>query len=96
MTVSHRFPIQNHGEKPSLFQFQNLERIILIRLIIDLLLSQVAYVKLLKEWLMNVVWHLKKNGLLARQQCDYRANRSTGDHLVYLETFRDSLFKTNI
>ena len=37
---------RNHGERLWLFQFQNPERIILILLIIDLLLSQVAYVKL--------------------------------------------------
>ena len=37
---------ENHGEKLRLFQFQNPERIILILLIIDLFLSQVAYVKL--------------------------------------------------
>ena len=37
---------RNHRERLWLFQFQNPERIILILLIIDLLLSQVAYVKL--------------------------------------------------
>ena len=47
---------QNHFEKDSLFQFPNPERIILILLIIALLLSQVAYVKLLKEWTMNALF----------------------------------------
>ena len=37
------------------FQCLNLERIILILLNIDILLSQVAYVKLLKEWPINVL-----------------------------------------
>ena len=37
---------RNHGERRWLCQFPNPERIILILLIIDLLLSQVAYVKL--------------------------------------------------
>ena len=46
----------NHGEKLWLFQFPNSGRIILIYLIIDLLLSQVAFVKLLKEWSMNVLY----------------------------------------
>ena len=46
----------NHGEKLWLFQFSNSGRIILIYLIIDLLLSQVAFVKLLKEWSMNVLY----------------------------------------
>ena len=46
---------RNHGEKLSLFQFPNPERIILILLIIDLLLSQVAFVKLLNDWPMNIL-----------------------------------------
>ena len=29
---------------------------------------------------------MEKNGLLAKQQCGYRSNRSTVDHLVRLET----------
>ena len=41
------------------------------------------------EWMVNerLVWYLEKNGLLAKQQCGYRANRSTVDHLIRLETF---------
>ena len=40
------------------------------------------------------VWYLEKNGLLAKQQCGYRSNRSTVDHLVRLETFiRDAFIK---
>ena len=35
----------------------------------------------------RLVWYLEKNGLLAKQQCGYRANRSTVDHLIRLETF---------
>ena len=35
----------------------------------------------------RLVWYLEKNGLLAKQQCGYRANRSTVDHLICLETF---------
>ena len=35
----------------------------------------------------RLVWYLEKNGLLAKQQCGYRSNRSTVDHLVRLETF---------
>ena len=81
-------------EKLSLFQFRNPERIILILWIIDLLLSQVVYVKLLKEWSMNALYGIwKKTGLLAKQQCGYRSNRSSVDHLVRLETFiRDAFF----
>ena len=33
------------------------------------------------------VWYLEKKGLLAKQQCGYRANRSTVDHLIRLEAF---------
>ena len=43
LKVTH---FRNHGERLWLFQFPNPERIILIPLIIDSLLSQVAYVKL--------------------------------------------------
>ena len=32
----------------------------------------------------RLVWYLEKNGLLAKQQCGYRSNRSTVDHLVRL------------
>ena len=40
----------------------------------------------------RLVWYLENNGLLAKQQCGYRSNRSTVDHLVRLETFiRDAL-----
>ena len=35
----------------------------------------------------RIVWYLEKNGLLAKQQCGYRSNRSIVDHLVRLETF---------
>ena len=42
----------------------------------------------------HLVWYLEKNGLLAKQQCGYRAYRSTADHLIRLETFiRDSLIQ---
>ena len=51
---------RNHGKKLWLFQFPNPERIILILLIIDLLLSQVAFVKLLKEWSMNILYGISK------------------------------------
>ena len=44
----------------------------------------------------RLVWYLEKNGLLAKQQCGYRSNRSTVDHLVRLETFiRDVLSTIN-
>ena len=51
---------RNHGEKLWLFQFPNPERIVLILLIIDLLLSQVAFVKLLQEWSMNILYGIWK------------------------------------
>ena len=35
----------------------------------------------------RLVWYIGKNGLLAKEQCGYRANRSTVDHLIRLETF---------
>ena len=56
----HLGTIRNHGEKLSLYQFPNLERIVFILLIIDLLLSQIAYVKLLKEWSMNALFGIWK------------------------------------
>ena len=43
----------------------------------------------------RLVWYLKKNGLLAKQQCGYRSNRSTVDHLVRLETFIRDAFIHN-
>ena len=87
---------RNHGERLWLFKFQNPERIILILLIIDLLLSQVAYVKLKKRMVNErLVWYLEKNGLLVKQQCGYRSNRSTVDHLVRLETFIRDAFIHN-
>ena len=42
------------------------------------------------------VWYLEKNGLLAKQQCGYRANRSTVDHLIRLETFNREAFIQNL
>ena len=43
----------------------------------------------------HLVWYLEKNGLLAKQQCGYRSNRSTVDHLVRLETFIKDAFIHN-
>ena len=43
----------------------------------------------------RLVWYLEKNGLLAKQQCGYRANRSTVDHLIHLETFIRDAFIQN-
>ena len=43
----------------------------------------------------RLVWYLEKNGLLAKQQCVYRANRSTVDHLIRLETFIHDAFIQN-
>ena len=43
----------------------------------------------------HLVWYLEKNGLLAKQQCGYRANRSTVDHLIRLETFIRDAFIQN-
>ena len=43
----------------------------------------------------RLVWYLEKNGLLAKQQCGYRANRSTVDHLLRLETFIRDAFIQN-
>ena len=43
----------------------------------------------------RLVWYLEKNGLLAKQQCGYRSNRSTVDHLVRLETFIRDAFIHN-
>ena len=43
----------------------------------------------------HLVWYLEKNGLLAKQQCGYRSNRSTVDHLVRLETFVRDAFIHN-
>ena len=86
---------RNHGERLWLFQFQNPERIILTLLIIDLLLSQVSYVTLERMVNERLVWYLEYNGLLAKQQCGYRSNRSTVDHLVRLETFIRDAFIHN-
>ena len=39
-------------------------------------------------------WYLENNRLLAKQQCGYRANKSTVDHTIRLETFiRDAIIK---
>ena len=35
----------------------------------------------------RLVWYLENNGLLAKQQCGYRANRSTVDHLIRRDAF---------
>ena len=43
----------------------------------------------------RLVWYLEKYGLLAKQQCGYRSNRSTVDHLVHLETFIRDAFIHN-
>ena len=43
----------------------------------------------------RLVWYLEKNGSLAKQQCGYRANRSTVDHLIRLETFIRDAFIQN-
>ena len=43
----------------------------------------------------RLVWYLEKNGLLAKQQCGYRSNRSTVDHLVRFETFIRDAFIHN-
>ena len=43
----------------------------------------------------RLVWYLEKNGLLAKQQCGYRANTSTVDHLIRLETFIRDAFIQN-
>ena len=42
---------------------------------------------------LYVIW--KKDGLLAKQRCGYRSNRSTVDHLVRLETFIRDAFIHN-
>ena len=41
------------------------------------------------------VWYLEKNGLMAKQQCGYHANRSTVDYLIRLETFICDAFIQN-
>ena len=41
------------------------------------------------------VCYLEKNGLLAKQQCGYHANRSTVNHLIRLETFIRDAFIQN-
>ena len=43
----------------------------------------------------RLVWYLENNGLLAKQQCGYRLNKSTVDHLVRLETFIRDAFIHN-
>ena len=43
----------------------------------------------------RLVWYLENNGLLAKQQCGYRSNRSTVDQLVRLETFVRDAFIHN-
>ena len=43
----------------------------------------------------RLVWYLENNGLLAKEQCGYRSNRSTVDHLVRLETFIRDAFIHN-
>ena len=43
----------------------------------------------------RLVWYLENNGLLVKQQCGNRSNRSTVDHLVRLETFIRDAFIQN-
>ena len=43
----------------------------------------------------RLVWYLEQNGLLAKQLCGYRSNRSTVDHLVRRETFIRDAFIHN-
>ena len=43
----------------------------------------------------RLVWYLENNGLLAKQQCGYRANRSTVAHFIRLETFIRDTFIQN-
>ena len=43
----------------------------------------------------RLVWYLEHNGLLAKQQCGYRSNRLTVDHLFRLETFIRDAFIHN-
>ena len=43
----------------------------------------------------RLVWYLENNDLLAKQQCGYRSNRSTVDHLVRLETLIRDAFIHN-
>ena len=35
----------------------------------------------------RLIWYLEKTGKINKFQCGFRANRSTVDHLVRLETF---------
>lgn len=41
----------------------------------------------------RLIWYLEKNKILNRQQCGFRKNRSTVDHLVRLETFIRDAFR---
>ena len=41
----------------------------------------------------RLVWFLDKNNILSRQQCGFRKNRSTVDHLIRLETFIRDAFR---
>ena len=43
----------------------------------------------------RLLWYLENNGLLSKQQCGYRSNRLTVDHLVRLETFIRDAFIQN-
>ena len=43
----------------------------------------------------RLVWYVENNELLAKQKCGYRANRSTVDHLIRLETFIHDAFIQN-
>ena len=41
----------------------------------------------------RLIWYLDKNKILSRQQCGFRSNRGTVDHLVRLETFIRDAFR---
>ena len=41
----------------------------------------------------RIVWYLDKNNFLSKQQCGFRSNRSTVDHLIRLETFIRDAFR---
>ena len=79
---------QNHKDKLSLYQFLNLNyRPIALTSCICKTVKRVVNGRF--------VWYLEKNGLLAKQQCGYRANRSTVDHLIRLETSIHDAFIQN-
>ena len=72
-----------YGEKPQLYQYENISKIIQTPKITDPLLCKTL------ERMVNarLTWYLETNKLITEYQSCFRSQRSPMDHLIQLETF---------